>query len=77
MKMVVNVYLQHIILRGIYCQALVQSQIHVQNPSPKSKVQRKRNGTGADNIILQATTPPHPPHPHLTFLTLNLTYRQV
>ena len=44
MKMVVNVYLQHIILRGIYCQALVQSQIHVQNPSPKSKVQGKGLG---------------------------------
>ena len=37
--------------------------------------QRKGNGTGADNIILQATTPPHPPP--ITFLTLNLTYRQV
>ena len=54
--MVVNVYLQHIILRGIYCQALVQSQIHVQNPSPKSKVQGKGNGTGADTIILQDRT---------------------
>ena len=46
-----------------------KSQIQVQNPSHKfkskklkSKVQRKRNGTGADTIILQATTPPPPPH---------------
>ena len=45
-----------------YCQAQVLSKIQVQNPGPKSKVQRKRNGTGADNIILQATTTP--PHHH-------------
>ena len=32
--------------------------MQVQNP--ESKVQRKETGTGADNIILQATTPPHP-----------------
>ena len=37
-----------------------KSQIQVPNPNPKSKVQRKRNGTGADNIILQATTNHHP-----------------
>ena len=35
-----------------------KSQIQV--PNPKSKVQRKGTGTGADNIILQATTPPPP-----------------
>ena len=53
-----------------------KSKIQVQNP--KSKVQRKGNGTGADTIILQATTPPHPTQPPpVTFLTLNLTYRQV
>ena len=40
-----------------------RSQIQVQNP--KSKVQRKRNGTGADNIIQQATTPPTPNFSHL------------
>ena len=57
------------------CQAQVQFQ--VPNPSHKfwskklkSKVQRKRNGTGADIIILQATTPP--PHPLITFLTSHL-----
>ena len=52
-----------------------KSQIQVPNPSHKfkskklkSKVQRKRNGTGADTIILQATTPPphHPTPPHPT-----------
>ena len=36
------------------CQAHVQSQIKV--PNPKSKVQRKGTGTGADNIILEETT---------------------
>ena len=42
-----------------------KSQFQVPIPSPKSKskslkskVQRKGNGTGADTIILQATTPP-------------------
>ena len=59
-------------------QAQVQSQIEVPNlgpksrsqiqvPNPKSKVQRKGTGTGADNIILQATT-----HPPITFLTWNV-----
>ena len=38
------------------CQAQVQSQIQV--PNPKSKVQRKVTGTGADNIILQALSTP-------------------
>ena len=52
---------------NFYWQAQVQSQIQV--PNPKSKVQRKGNGTGADNIILQATTPPHP---LITFLTWNV-----
>ena len=46
-----------------------RSQIQVQ--IPKSKVQRKRNGTGADNIIQQATTQPTT-HPPLTFLTWNV-----
>ena len=60
------------------CQAQVQSQIEVPKSSPKSraqiqvqnpkyKVQRKGTGTGADTIILQATTttthPANPP-PH-------------
>ena len=49
----------------VSCQAQVQSQIQV--PNPKSKVQRKRNGTGADTIILQATTPPHHPPPTPNF----------
>ena len=67
--------------KTINCQAQVQSQIQV--PNPKSKVQRKGNGTGADNIILQATTPPNTPNfshlkckssdgkrPSMTFLDL-------
>ena len=33
-----------------------KSKSQIQVPNPKSKVQRKGNGTGADNIILQATT---------------------
>ena len=44
-----------------------KSQIRV--PNPKSKVQRKGPGTGADTIILQATTPLHPP---ITVLTWNV-----
>ena len=53
------------------CQAQVQFQVQFQVPIPspkskskslKSKVQRKGNGTGADNIILQATHPTHPTH---------------
>ena len=44
-----------------------RSQIQVPNLSPKSKVQRKGPGTGADTLILQATTPPP-----ITFLTGNV-----
>ena len=43
----------YILLVELNYQAQVQSQIQV--PNPKYKVQRKGNGTGADNIILQAT----------------------
>ena len=54
-------------VRHYICQAQVQSQIQVPNPgpesmsqiqvlNPKSKVQRKGTGTGADNLILVATT---------------------
>ena len=39
-----------------------KSQIQFQNPGPKSKVQRKGTGTGADTIILQATHPPTTTH---------------
>ena len=49
-------------------------QFKVPIPSPnskskslKSKVQRKGNGTGADTIILQATTPPTLNFSHLKF----------
>ena len=47
-----------------------------QIPNPKSKVQRKRNGTGADNIILQAWNPylkcksSNLKRPSMTFLDL-------
>ena len=46
-------------------------QFQIQVPNLKSKVKRKGTGTGADTIILQATTTTtHPPH--ITFLTWNV-----
>ena len=58
-------------LKFIFCNCQAQVQFQVPNPSHifkskklKSKVQRKRNGTGADTIILQATHPTHPPPTH-------------
>ena len=72
-----NTLFCHVYGRQSNCQAQVQSQIQVPNPSPKfrsqiqvpnpkSKVQRKGTATGADNIILQDTTlPPTPNFSHL------------
>ena len=51
---------------------IVKPKSQTQVPNPKSKVQRKRTGTGADTIILQETNPPHPTTPPITFLTWNV-----
>ena len=46
---------------------IVKSKSKIQVQNPKSKVQRKGTGTGADTIILQATHPTH-----ITFPTCNV-----
>ena len=45
-----------------------KSKSQIQVPNPKSKVHRKGTGTGADNIILQATHPPPHPTPNFSHL---------
>jgi len=75
--MLLNMYL--LVLKIVKPKSNSKSQIQVPNPSHKfkskklkSKVQRKRNGTGADNIILQATTHHPPPTPNFSHLKFDL-----
>ena len=50
--------------RSLYNTSIVKpksspkSKSQIKVPNPKSKIQRKGSGIGADTIILQATTPP-------------------